>query len=366
MSSSSVKEKFQVSPYFVFFLVNANQVGVSILNFQTNLVRSINNDGWIAILISGMSVNVMIFLMYLMFKKAPSDEFGDITQYVFGKWIGQLFNILYILYFASLSLTVLIHYMDVIHVWLFKEIPGLLFASVLLLLVYYIHTGGFRTIAGWAFFSIVLTYWMTFICFYAMKYSHLRFMFPMFDHTFSQMLVGVKDASLSMFGFGTLLVYYPFIKQAQTSQKFAHMGVLFTTCLNLLTFLVSIAYYSSAQLKLTKWPTLTLTSIVKLPFIQRFEFIEVSLWLLLIIPNITIPLWAASRMAKKMLHTSQRVTFIGLSILILIMFSFFASATSFETFNQWVEFSGFILIYGLIICMVIGLMLKKRRGKKRA
>ena len=74
MSSSSVKEKFQVSPFFVFFLVNANQVGVGILNFQTNLVRSMNNDGWIAILISGFSVNVMIFLMYMMFKKAPSDE----------------------------------------------------------------------------------------------------------------------------------------------------------------------------------------------------------------------------------------------------------------------------------------------------
>ncbi|WP_144487670.1 GerAB/ArcD/ProY family transporter [Bacillus pumilus] len=364
--SSSVKEKFQVSPFFVFFLINANQVGVSILNFQTNLVRSMNNDGWIAIVISGISVNVMIFLMYFMFKKAPSDEFGDITQYVFGKWIGQLFNILYILYFASLSLTVLIHYMDVIHVWLFKEIPGLLFASILLLLVYYIHTGGFRTIAGWAFFSIVLTYWMTFICFYVMKYSHIRFMFPMFDHTLSQLLVGVKDASLSMFGFGTLLVYYPFIKQAQTSQKYAHMGVLFTTCLNLLTFLVSIAYYSSAQLKLTKWPTLTLTSIVKLPFIQRFEFIEVSLWLFLIIPNIAIPLWAASRMAKQVFHTSQRITFIILSILILIMFSFFAGATSFERFNQWVEYTGFFLVYGFIICIVIGLLLKKRWVKKRA
>lgn len=95
MSSSSVKEKFQVSPYFVFFLINANQVGVGILNFQTNLVRSINNDGWIAILISGMSVNVMIFLMYLMFKKAPSDEFGEITQYVFGNY--STFFISYIL-----------------------------------------------------------------------------------------------------------------------------------------------------------------------------------------------------------------------------------------------------------------------------
>ncbi|MFP5199991.1 MULTISPECIES: GerAB/ArcD/ProY family transporter [Bacillus] len=366
MSSSSVKEKFQVSPFFVFFLINANQVGVGILNFQTNLVRSMNNDGWIAILISGISVNVMIFLIYLMFKKAPSDEFVHITQFVFGKWIGQLFNILYILYFSSLSLTVLVHYMDVIHVWLFKEIPGFLFAGVLLVLVYYIHTGGFRTIAGWAFFSIILTYWMTFICFYVMKYSHIRFMFPMFDHTFSQLVMGVKDASLPMFGFGTLLVYYPFIKKAQTSQKFAHMGALFTTCLNLLVFLVSIAYYSSAQLTLTKWPTLTLTSIVKLPFIQRFEFIEVSLWLLLIIPNIAIPLWAASRMAKQVFHTSQRVTLIGLSILILMMFSFFEGATSFEAFNQWVEYSGYILIYGFILCLLIGVMMKKRWVKKRA
>ncbi|MBD3858453.1 GerAB/ArcD/ProY family transporter [Bacillus sp. 28A-2] len=86
---SSVKEKFQISPFFVLFLINANQVGVGILNFQTNLVRSVNNDGWIAILIAGISVNFMIFLIYLMFRKAPSPEFSDITQYVFGKWLGQ-------------------------------------------------------------------------------------------------------------------------------------------------------------------------------------------------------------------------------------------------------------------------------------
>ncbi|WP_250620921.1 GerAB/ArcD/ProY family transporter [Bacillus subtilis] len=102
MSSSSVKEKFQVSPFFVFFLINANQVGVSILNFQTNLVRSINNDGWIAIVISGIRVNVMIFLMYLMFKKAPSDEFGEITQYVFG----YQRNLLLSTYLNKISFTV--------------------------------------------------------------------------------------------------------------------------------------------------------------------------------------------------------------------------------------------------------------------
>ncbi|WP_309415570.1 GerAB/ArcD/ProY family transporter [Bacillus pumilus] len=158
----------------------------------------------------------------------------------------------------------------------------------------------------------------------------------------------------------------PLLNKHRRLKNLLIWGALFTTCLNLLVFLVSIAYYSSAQLKLTKWPTLTLTSIVKLPFIQRFDFIEVSLWLFLIIPNIAIPLWAASRMAKQVFHTSQRVTLICLSILILVMFSFFAGATSFEAFNQWVEYSGYILMYGLIVCMVIGLMLKKRWVKKRA
>ncbi|MFS0654953.1 GerAB/ArcD/ProY family transporter [Bacillus sp. 179-C3.3 HS] len=363
---STVKEKFQISPFLVFFLINANQVGIGILNFQSKLAASLNNDGWMAILIAGFSVNLMIFLIYFMFRHAPTAEFSEITQYVFGKWLGQLLNVLYILYFASLSLTVLVHYVDVIHVWLFQEIPGLLFAALLLVLVYYIHTGGFRTVTGWAFFSIVLTYWMTFICFYVMKYSHLRFMFPMFDHSLMEVIVGVKDASLTMVGFETLLVYYPFIKKAQTSQKFAHLGALFTTGLNLLVFLVSIAYYSSSQLKLTKWPTLTFTSIVKLPFIQRFEFIEISLWLLIIIPNVAIPLWAASRMAKQVFHTKQSMMLLILSIMVLVMFSFFAGATSFESFNKWIEYSGYILAYGLIVCLIIILLLKKRWVKKRA
>ncbi|WP_458109650.1 GerAB/ArcD/ProY family transporter [Bacillus zhangzhouensis] len=366
MSSSSVKEKFQLSPFFVLFLINANQTGIGALSFQTNLVRSVNNDGWIAILIAGLSVNLMIFLIYFMFRQSPTSEFSEITQFVLGKWLGQFFNVLYILYFSSLSLIVLVHYMDVVHVWLFKDIPGLLFAGVLLLLVYYIHTGGFRTVAGWAFFSIVLTYWLTFVCFYVMKYSHIRLMFPMFDHSMSEMLVGVKDASMTMFGFETLLVYYPFIKKAQTSQKYAQISAAATTVLSMFLFLISIAYYSSAQIKLTKWPTLTLTSIVKLPFIQRFEFIEISMWLLIIIPNVAIPLWAASRMAKQVFHTKQSITLLVLSVIVLTMFTFFIDATSFETFNEWIEYSGFVLIYGFITLLAIALLLKKRLVKKRA
>lgn len=68
MSSSSVKEKFQVSP-FLCFSDQCQSSWCWYFKFQTNLVRTINNDGWIAILIAGASVNLMIFLIYFCLKK---------------------------------------------------------------------------------------------------------------------------------------------------------------------------------------------------------------------------------------------------------------------------------------------------------
>ncbi|MBR8644781.1 GerAB/ArcD/ProY family transporter [[Brevibacterium] frigoritolerans] len=87
-----------------------------------------------------------------------------------------------------------------------------------------------------------------------------------------------------MLGFEMILMYYPFIKNAERSQKYAHGGVVLTTLLSLLLYFVSIVFYSQKQLTLTLWPTLTLTSIIELPLIQRFEYITVSWWTIIIIP----------------------------------------------------------------------------------
>lgn len=178
-------------------------------------------------------------------------------------------------------------------------------------MIYYINTGGFRTITGIAFLTVIVSYWLLFVPFYGFKYSDFTGFLPIFHHNLFEIMKGTKSFSLSMLGFEMILMYYPFIKNAETSQKYAHGGVVLTTLLSLLLYFVSIVFYSQKQLTLTLWPTLTLTSIIELPFIQRFEYITVSWWTIIIIPNMVIPLWAASRGGQALIQCPAKISLMG-------------------------------------------------------
>ncbi len=135
---------------------------------------------------------------------------------------------------------------------------------------------------------------------------------------------GTRSTSLSMLGFEMILMFYPFIKNPETSQKYAHGGALATTLLSLLLYFVSTVFYSQKQLVLTLWPTLSLTSVIEFPFIQRFEYITVSWWAIVIIPNMVIPLWAASRGVKRLFNVQQKYPLWVMSIIILLVSIFFS------------------------------------------
>ena len=68
--------------------------------------------------------------------------------------------------------------------------------------------------------------------------------------------------------------------------RYAQIGNLFTTVnfLPLIT-LISIVFFAGDSLKAAIWPVLSMFKIVRLPNLERFEFIAVSFWMLVILPN---------------------------------------------------------------------------------
>lgn len=187
------------------------QTGVGVLSFQRVLAKTTGTDGWISILLAGLFVHIMIWVIYKIFSIVPGDIISANNQ-AFGKWIGNFFSLLFVLYFLIIGMDVMISYINVIHVWMFEEVPSWAFAVVFLVLIYYIHTGGFRTITGIAFLSVILTYWLLFVLFYAMKYSEFTNLLPVFHHTLLDILKGTRSTSLTLLGFEMIVMYYPFIK----------------------------------------------------------------------------------------------------------------------------------------------------------
>ncbi|WP_249597995.1 GerAB/ArcD/ProY family transporter [Peribacillus frigoritolerans] len=362
MNQAGVNEKYKVSPFYVFFLVHSMQTGVGVLSFQRVLAKTTGTDGWISILLAGLIVHILIWVIYKIFSIVPGDIISANNQ-AFGKWVGNFFSLLFILYFFFLSMTVMISYINVIHVWMFEEVPSWAFAVVFMVLIYYIHTGGFRTITGIAFLSVLLTYWLLFVLFYVMKYSEFTNLLPVFHHTLLDILKGTRSTSLTLLGFEMIVMYYPFIKNAKTSQKYAHWGALTTTLITVFVYLVSLVFYSQKQLELTIWPTLSMTSIIELPFIQRFEYINVSWWAIIIIPNMTIALWSASRGFKRLFNVQQKYPLWGMSIIILLTNVFIFDIDSLYILNKIIDPYGVLFIALYLPLLLLIIYIKKLRKR---
>ncbi|MFP3340053.1 GerAB/ArcD/ProY family transporter, partial [Micrococcus sp. SIMBA_131] len=79
------------------------------------------NDAWISVLVAGLSLNVIIFLIYKIMMKEKGDLIS-LHHNLFGKWIGGLLSLIAIVYFIAMGITVLRTYIEVVQVWMFPDL----------------------------------------------------------------------------------------------------------------------------------------------------------------------------------------------------------------------------------------------------
>ncbi|MED2022044.1 GerAB/ArcD/ProY family transporter, partial [Bacillus thuringiensis] len=243
----NIPTEYQVSPFVVFFLICTMQMGVGMLGFERVIAKFSGNDAWISTLLFGLSVNLMIWIIYRILNQGNGDII-IIHQNVFGKWIGGLFNLIFLTYLLLMGATTLHSYIEVVSVWMFPSMPLWILSGFFLILCYYIVTGGFRVVAGIGFFGVIIPSILVFTFFYPLKYADFRNLFPIWQHSFQEIFKGMKGSMFSYLGFETLLIYYPFIKNARTSQRYAHYGNLVTTVIYTYLMILSLTFFSEKQL----------------------------------------------------------------------------------------------------------------------
>lgn len=333
-----IDKRFQVSPFLVLFIVISVQVGVGVLGFQPYILEA-GHDGWIAVIVAGLMINGIIWIMYKLIKNGKGDLI-DIHQQAFGKWLGNLFSIGVIFYFIITAITVLRSYIEVVQVWIFPDMPTWSLALPFIMLTYYVVMGGFRTVVGISFFSVILPSYLVLSFLFPLKFARWESLQPVFDVDLTSLFSASLKMTLSFVGFSILLVCHPYVKNGRETQKWAQLGTLATTLFYLLIEIITIIYYTADQLKVVTWPTLGLWKIAQLPFVERFEFIGISTWLLVILPNITILLWAASRIGKRVFGYKQKYFLVIFLIILFLGCSFVEKRENISQLNTNVSIIG--------------------------
>lgn len=357
--NSQVAENVKVSPFLIYFLIIAMQVSIGVLSYQRVIAKDAGYDAWMSILASGLTIHIILWMMYKIVETVDGDLFKA-HQYLLGQAFGKIMSFLFIIYYCTAATTILRTFVEVIQIWMFPDISVFWFSFAFCLLCIYIVFGGFRTVTGIAFFGTILPSYLAFTFSFTIPYSDFSNILPIFDHSFKELSTAYFHMNVNYNGFESILFFYPFIKEPKKSKKWAHIAVLTTTSIYLILALLTFAYFSEKQLQEMIWPTLNMWKIVEMPFVERFEYIGIANWNLIVLPTICISIWITSRLFKQIFHIRQKTGVLITTLICLIVSIFLATRTQISFLVDVLSQMSIALNFFYIPCLFIAIMIAKR------
>ncbi|BBW97463.1 GerAB/ArcD/ProY family transporter [Geobacillus sp. FSL W8-0032] len=357
---SLITERSKISPFMVFYIIMSMQIGVGVLGFQRIIAQTAGHDAWISVLVAGAGGHLILALMYWILQKANGD-FIHLHHQLFGRWLGNVLLLALTIYFASMSFVVLRTYIEVIQVWMFPDLRTWEFALAFLLLCLYITRNGFRVVVGVCFFCLIIPFYLLFTFGSVLEYTNFRQLLPVLDHPLPSILKAAKEMTLTMLGYETILLFYPFLKNGQQSSKWGHAALLSTTLFYTLLTVLTLAYFSEKQLQRQVWATLTMWKMVEMPFIERFEYIGIANWLLVILPNVCLGLWCSSRLCTHIFPIQQKYALLVITCICFAAIIAVQDRTGVNTINEVISKVGFYFLYAWIPFLAILTYVRTKR-----
>jgi spore germination protein (amino acid permease) len=363
------KESLLFNAVILIFIIHGVQTGVGLVGLPRIVFLAAKHDAWIAVFLGGITSSIVLAAMVIMLRKYDSADLYGIQVDVYGKWLGNAMNIIYMLYMTLCYFIILMNYIEIVQVWIFPDLRTWQISLVLMLLSIYAVNGGIRVIVGVAFLSVLGTAWLVFILFAPAHYSDPKHLFPIMNVDFIHIIRGIYRTALSILGFELLMFIYPYVKDKKKVFLFSQIGNLYTTIVFTLTTLVSITFFAENSLARTIWPVLSMFKIVRLPNLERFEFIAVSFWMLIILPNMCFYLWATSKGFSRVMNWKQRKGIWVIAVLVWGGTFFIKSRYQMNEISDLVAKLGFAMAFCYPVLLSMIVVIKKwflRRKKTSA
>ncbi|MFQ6339448.1 GerAB/ArcD/ProY family transporter [Bacillus sp. AF62] len=126
---------------------------------------------------------------------------------------------------------------------------------------------------------------------------------------------------------------------------------------------VTTVYFSPEHLSHTVWPTLSMWKIIRFPFIERFEFIGIATWIMILLPNICLSCWAASRGLKDLCGLRQKSLLPCLLSILFLMIVFISGRYATASLNRIISSIGFYIVVVYIPILFVVYHIRNRMGK---
>jgi spore germination protein (amino acid permease) len=361
-----MKDKEFITPYGLFTTIVVTIVGVGIFSYPRELAADVGTDGWIATIVSGIISYLLIYIAYKAIKNNDYNKFYNIVENNFGKIIGFILALIFIIYsIFSISIGMRV-FIEVIKMYLLEKTPTEFLLLITILVGSYLIRGEINTlvkfneISFWAMFVPII---LILLC--TLNRTDFTNIFPILNNNPYDY---IKTIRTSMFSFGGIQIIYmilPFMKDKKKISKTALKSIAFVTLFYVIIVIFTLAVFTKSQTKILLWPTITMIKSISIPgaFIERWEGVVMALWVIFYFTTFVNGYYLCADIVKDMFRLSD----IKLSSVLIVPFIYLIALypeNIAELYDINSKVTPSLYLYSLVILPLI--LILRRPSRKRA
>ena len=363
-----MKEKIYITKYGLFASIVVTVVGVGIFSYPSELSSIVGNDGWIVIIISGITSYFLLYLIYILVRENNFASFNDILNNNLGQFLSKIVALIFVslnIFAIAIGLRI---FTEVIKMYLMQKTPTEFIIIAMIIAATYLIRGEvdtlikFNEIAFWIMFIPII-----FIIIFSLNKADFTNIFPILNHKPLDYAKAIKVSLFSFSGYQIAYFIIPLAKERIKVNNALFKSMVFITAFYTMITLLCLAVFNVKETAKLLWPTITMIKSIDIPgsFIERWDGVAMALWVIYYFTTITNIYYFSADTIKHVFALED----VKLSSLIIIPFIYIIALYPGNIGEVYFLSSKVINLLQIVNLMVIPLILlfitviKKRSGK---
>jgi len=350
-----------LTPSQFTFTLKSIIVGIEIMAVPNTVIRVSKQDGWISILLGALYPIYLVVVANFLCKRFPKDNILVLSKKCFGNFFGSILNFIFISFFLFMLTQELSGYSNIFRVYAVSFLKSYQVILTVLIPIAFVSYKGIKTLGRLNEVGFYLTICLIIFPIGILAYGSILNLMPVFGSGLNNIVKASKQTLFAYAGMEMIFLIYPFLQDPKKLLKcglgstaivaFIYVWVTFGT-------IFYLGIYSSQKYI---WPVLTLSDSVKVPIINSFRYIFITIWSLVQFKCISTYYFAVSYGLNQCVKKIDPKTFTILLYPIIIFIALLYGNPI--TYSHWVEnLVPVYVIFNLTYVSIVAILIYLKRG----
>lgn len=232
--------------------------------------------------------------MQLHMQKKPNDSICLLSRQNFGKFLGNIFNLMFMLHFVYFAASVTSSLVNVIQVYAVSFIEPKKLVLFTIFISAYAASKGLKVLGKINVYFFYLTIILVLSSINALKDGSILNIQPVFGSGAGNIFKGVQQTIIAYASMEFLFIIHPYAKDKKMIIPSAIKSVVWVMLIYAWVVFITIYYMGVDIIPKTFWSFVSVSESVQIPIINNFRFIFMALWTIVAFKTIANDYFAVS------------------------------------------------------------------------